>query len=52
MINKAEDEDICNANMIHIYMWVMDLNDDVFSVMQLYADVSAEEVSAIFYNIN
>lgn len=42
VINKAEDGDICNANWIRIYVQVMDLNDDdVFSVMQLYADVSA-----------
>lgn len=41
VINKAEDEDICNANLIHIYVEVMDLNDDVFTVMQLHADVSA-----------
>lgn len=41
VISKAEGEEICNANLIRIYVQVMDLNDGVLSVMQLYADVSA-----------
>lgn len=41
MINKVKEEDICNANLAQLYMSVMDLNDDIFSVMQLYADISA-----------
>lgn len=41
VINPAEDEDICNANLMRIYVQVMDLNNDVCSVMQLYVDMSA-----------